>query len=268
MSGSRTPDGVVLGPDGELYGAVLGLVIGGRSALLQGHDGRRRSRRSTSSASTDGVGPTTGLCSAATTSSTARPSSATAESLWAAARCSAFARRDGLHEVAPVRTVDESQRQFQPDQHPGQCPDGALIEGSDGFLYGVARVRRTERHRHRLQDRQGRVGLRDAARLRCDHLPRVRDDRQRGRCVSAGACSQSTAISTAQRIAAVQTVTARYSGCASTARSSPSCTCSRRRRPERRDRLRSTRTAPPAGRPYRRRRRPALRCGEHRWCKR
>ena len=118
MSGSRNPDGVVLGPDGALYGASAGsssvtgalfyrVTTDGSSVDTLYQFGR-----------TDGVGPDGALLFGPDDNlfyGTTQFSNG-GVAVGGGTVFSVAPDGTGLHAVARVRTLDHEQRQFQPDQ--------------------------------------------------------------------------------------------------------------------------------------------------------
>jgi uncharacterized repeat protein (TIGR03803 family) len=141
LSGSRTLGGVVLGPDGDLYGASS-ITIGGQAGGLVFKVEADGGSVSTlyQLGENDGVSPQTGLLLGSdgilygTTHFGVTATGGGPGTVFSI-------RPDGtgyttLHEF--VRGDDDNQ-DASPINTDGAFPDAALIEGSDGFLYGVTR---------------------------------------------------------------------------------------------------------------------------------
>ena len=141
FSGSRTLGGVVLGPGGDLYGAssiTIGGQAGGLVFKVEPDGGSVSSLYQLGD--NDGVSPQTGLVLGSdgilygTTHFGITATGGGPGTVFSI-------RPDGtdfttLHEF--VRGDDENQ-DASPINTGGAFPDAALIEGSDGFLYGVTR---------------------------------------------------------------------------------------------------------------------------------
>jgi len=140
MSGSRNPDGVVLGPDGALYGAAAG-----SSSVTGGLFYRVTTDGSSVDTlyqfgSTDGVGPdgalllgSDNLFYGTTQFSNGGVAVGGGTVFRIAPDGTGFTR---LHQFAPSTIANVNSN---PINTQGNSPHGALIEGSDRFLYGVAR---------------------------------------------------------------------------------------------------------------------------------
>ena len=140
MSGSRNPDGVVLGPDGALYGA---------SATSNSSTGALFYRVTVDGSSVetlyqfsleDGLGPAGALVLGSdnrfygTTQFSSGGVAAGGGTVFRIApEGTGFTV---LHEFAPSTSNNVNSNPVNPQ---GNAPHGALIEGSDGFLYGAAR---------------------------------------------------------------------------------------------------------------------------------
>ena len=232
MSGSRNIDGVVLGPDGALYGAASpSSSLTGALFYRVGVDGTSADTLYQFGI-TDGVGPGGALLLGSDnlfygTAQFSNGGSAVGGGtiFRIAPDGTGFTR---LHQFAPSTTNNVNSNPINSD---GSSPTGALIEGSDGFLYGVVRFGGPNGTGTRLQDRQGRGAvftvLHDSRRL---PRPHSRRSSMPTAHIHGPGSSRAQAISTARPIPAARTGRERSSDCASTARSSRSCTCSRRRR--------------------------------------
>jgi uncharacterized repeat protein (TIGR03803 family) len=140
FSGSRVPDGVILGPDGALYGATVSSssVTGG--LIFRATTDGSSVETVYQFGSQDGVGPAGALLLGSD------------GQLYGTAQFSNGGISVGggtVFRVAPNGTGFTTLHSFGPstsnnvNSNPintdGASPHGALIEGSDGFLYGVAR---------------------------------------------------------------------------------------------------------------------------------
>jgi MYXO-CTERM domain-containing protein len=140
FSGSRVPDGVILGPDGVLYGA---------SATTTGETGGLIFRSATDGSSVetlyqfgsqDGISPagalllgSDGLLYGTTQFSNGGTSVGGGTVFRVATDGTGFTT---LHNFAPSTSSNVNSNPINAD---GVSPLAALIEGSDGFLYGVTR---------------------------------------------------------------------------------------------------------------------------------
>jgi len=142
LSGSRPQGGVVLGTDGQLYG-VSSVTVGGQTGGLV-----YRVTATGSSVKTvyqlgegDGIGPQTGLLLASDGLLYGTTHFGITNSLGGPGTVFRI-RQDGsdfttLHEFAVSTT---SNQDASPKNTDGAFPDSALVEGSDGLLYGVTRA--------------------------------------------------------------------------------------------------------------------------------
>jgi uncharacterized repeat protein (TIGR03803 family) len=140
MSGSRNLDGVILGPDGALYGASsASSSVTGALFYRVAADGSSVDTLY-QFGSTDGIGPAGALLLGSDnlfygTAQFSNGGSAVGGGtiFHVAADGTGFTR---LHQFAPSTTSNVNSNPINTD---GSSPHGALIEGSDGFMYGVAR---------------------------------------------------------------------------------------------------------------------------------
>jgi uncharacterized repeat protein (TIGR03803 family) len=140
MSGSRNIDGVVLGPDGALYGAASpSSSLTGALFYRVGVDGTSADTLYQFGI-TDGVGPAGALLLGSDnlfygTAQFSNGGSAVGSGtiFRIAPDGTGFTR---LHQFAPSTTNNVNSNPINTD---GSSPTGALVEGSDGFLYGVVR---------------------------------------------------------------------------------------------------------------------------------
>ena len=140
MSGSRNIDGVVLGPDGALYGAASpSSSLTGALFYRVGVDGTSADTLYQFGI-TDGVGPGGALLLGSDnlfygTAQFSNGGSAVGGGtiFRIAPDGTGFTR---LHQFAPSTTNNVNSNPINTD---GSSPTGALVEGSDGFLYGVVR---------------------------------------------------------------------------------------------------------------------------------
>ncbi len=161
LSGSRIPDGVILGPDGALYGA---------SAASSGNTGGLIFRSATDGSSvatvyqfgsSDGLAPagalllgSDGLLYGTAQFSNGGVTVGGGTVFRVATDGTGFTK---LHEFAPSTT---QQREFQPDQHRWQQPVRCADRGQRRISLRRHPVRWSRRSRHRVQGRQGWLGLR------------------------------------------------------------------------------------------------------------
>ena len=140
MSGSRNIDGVILGPDGALYGASSSSSsVTGALFYRVGVDGTSADTLY-QFGNTDGVGPAGALVLGSDnlfygTAQFSNGGSAVGSGtiFRIAPDGTGFTR---LHEFAPSTTSNVNSNPINTN---GSSPNGALVEGSDGFMYGVAR---------------------------------------------------------------------------------------------------------------------------------
>lgn len=140
LSGSRIADGVILGPDGSLYGASATTTSNTGGLLFRVTPDGSSVTTLHQFGSTDGIAPagallvgSDGLLYGTTQFANGGVTVGGGTVFRAATDGSGFTT---LYRFAPSTTENVNGNPINTD---GVSPHGALIEGSDGFLYGVAR---------------------------------------------------------------------------------------------------------------------------------